>query len=198
MAGVFQRHQAQVGNVGVQAFGQAGQQGHIVLPPQNQCGHVNAQGFWGNLQGGHPGVGSVCRAQGRCPVVVQTPLQAVLPDLAVLRFNFRRQPAGALTARIQYGRIGRGSERHPRCAMTGQKSKQLLKIIGRQLLGRLGLHQKAHVSAGGLLGRVRLQCLEESAGMRRIDDDQFSQAMGLLVGQVPGHSATPVVGHQGR
>ena len=58
--------------------------------------------------------------------------------------------------------------------------------------------QEMHVLAGRLLGSVSLQFPHKRAGVGRIDDHQSPHALGLLVGQVPGHGAAPVVCHQGR
>ena len=53
-----------------------------------------------------------------------------------------------------------------------------------------------HVLACILLRRAVLQLAQERAGVGRVDDGQALHALGLLVGQVPGHGAAPVVGHQ--
>ena len=82
----------QIGDVSAQAFGQAGQQGHIVLRPKHQGGHLDAQRFRRDLYSAGARVCGGCRSQGRCAVVIQAALQAVLPDAAVARFDFWRQP----------------------------------------------------------------------------------------------------------
>jgi hypothetical protein len=80
--------------------------------------------------------------------------------------------------------------------VTVQKTQQPFKVVGSQLVSGIGLHQKVHVGAGGLLLRVTLQRFEEGAGVGRVDDDQLAQPLRVLVGQAPGHSTAPVVGHQ--
>ena len=79
-----------------------------------------------------------------------------------------------------------------------QKLPKPLEVILRQQQFRLGRDQKIHVLAGRLLLEAAFQIAQKRAGMRRVDDHQLFSQMRLLVDQVPGHRAAPIVRDQGR
>ena len=124
MCGLFNRYQSQLANVFVQTCGQAGQQGHIVLRPQHQRGHLDAQRLGRDLHGAGTRVGGGGRAQGRCAVVVEAALQSVLPNLAVLRLNSGGEP-------VRRGVCRWRGERLQRAVLACQKAEQALEIVGR-------------------------------------------------------------------
>ena len=77
-----------------------------------------------------------------------------------------------------------------------EESEQPLKVVFGQERFSVWSAQKMHVLAGGLLGCVGLQFAQKRAGVGRVDDRQALEPLRLLVGQVPGHGATPVVRDQ--
>ena len=93
VAGLFYRHDFQMRHMVLQTLQQAGQQGDVVLCPQHQGGHFNAHHLVWQHQAGHQ---VLCRcgwSQRRCTVVIQTPVQAVTPGLAVALLHRRCEPS---------------------------------------------------------------------------------------------------------
>ena len=69
-------------------------------------------------------------------------------------------------------------------------------VLAEQGLG-IGATQEVHVRARCLLRRVGLQLAQKRRRVRRVDDHQPLQHLGMLRRQAPGHGTTPVMGNQG-
>ena len=178
----------EAGHPGLQALGQRGRQGGVVLGPDEQGGDGDLQHGVGQGDGGGGRVALAGRAQRRGAVVVAAAGEAGAPGGAVLLLHRGREPAGAVG---RAGGAGRGLGAHG-----GEELPEPAEIVlGQQRLG-IGADQEVHVRAGRLLLRVAVQLAQKGARVRRVDDRQLPQPRRVLVGEAPGHRAAPVVGHQ--